>query len=241
MGLEELYQFFRLFGKITIGTLLIPISIAFWYYRVLLRPLKFFLTFLVTIFCLEMLVQFFIWYATYYYEQIKDILIYWNISDTNFLGIFFHLASIYFLGNFYRLIIEEKIRKKILLVTYGLMIAIIINYLFIEGYNTYGVFAPNVVNVFLICLSVLHLYLVSSQSTFPVKRNPYYWISVAILISNLAGIMLNFIGDVTYEENYALFIVMTTGNNFFSIIRYLLFGIAFYHASYAKYLYPYNR
>lgn len=239
---QQLTALFALFSKYTALAVAIPIVVGIWKWRDLLKPLKVFWWFRVVILMLEGLLQFFYWYVTKYYDQVKDILTYWQISDTNFLGILFHLTKFIFIGYFYYLILPLKYGKWILRISVLLSIAAVINYLFIEGYRVFGIFSPNAVSVFAIGTSAFYLWhLTRKQLLLPFKRNPYYWLSLAILLPYLAGIMISFIGDVTFDENFALFVVLSIGKNVFFIISYFLMAIGFYHASYAKYLYPYNR
>jgi len=172
------------------------------------------------------------------FKLIEPFLTYFGIPDTSFLGIFFYGLSLLFIGRFYYILLGRANRGEIILATsYLLLFSAIINYLFIEGYKVYGKFNPAAVAIFLFISAVYYLYhLFRSNLALPIRRNPYFWISLGIIIPNIIGVFLFIVGDVVHKEDYQLFTTLSSFKNAFLIIGQILMAIGFYHAPYSRFI-----
>lgn len=180
----------------------------------------------------------FVWFATRYYEKIKHLLDYFNIKNTNFLEILFYINDFIFLGWFYYLLLgKQPYGKWIRLISIGLLIATIVNYLFIEGHTVFGVFNPTADAIFVFSIAAFYLwYLYRSHLMLPLQKNPYFWISFGLIVPHVIGFFLFLVGDITYEEDFKLFVIMSIIKNCFLILAQVLFAIGFWRARYAQYL-----
>ncbi len=233
----NLHTLFITFGKILIAAMIIPIIAAIIQLKHLNKPLKIFLLYRIISLLFNLLENTFYYFAVKYYKQIEPYLTYWGIDDTSFLSILYQVNNIIFLGWFYYLLIPQKYGKLINRVAIFLFIAVVVNYLFIEGYQDFGKFNPNATAIFTFSIAAFYLwYLYKSYLTLPINKNPYFWLSIAVIIPYLIGFFLFFVGDITHEEDYRMFVILSIVKNSFLIIGQILMAIGFWQARYAKYL-----
>lgn len=232
-----LHSFFIGFGKIATIIMILPIVMAIWQRKYLNKALMLFLVYQILALAFNLLEQTFYYFAVKYYEIFKPYLDYWEIQDTSFLSILYHLNNFAFLGWFYFLLFPAKYGKWIKWIAIILFVAVLVNYLFIEGYQGYGKFNPVATAVFTFGVAFFYLwYLYRSHLILPLTKNPYFWLSFALIIPYLIGFFLYLVGDVTHEENYQLFVMMSIAKNFFLIIAQVLMAIGFWRARYARYI-----
>lgn len=233
----SLQAFFIAFGKVVTGTMLIPIAVGLWQWKYLSKALRIFFVYVCVTFGLFLLEHAFYYFAVTYYTDLKPFLDYWAIQDVNFLSILFQLDDLILLAWFYYLLFPPKQADRILWVTIGLIILVVINYRYIEGYHVFGSVNYTVVAIFVTGVAFGYLYrLYRSQLTLPLTKNPYFWMSLALIIPQLIGLFLLLIGDISHEENYALFITMSLTKNVFLLVSQLLMAVGFWRARYARYV-----
>lgn len=227
-----------LIGKITVAISCIPIITGLYRRKALNQPLFLFLVFKILSLCVNLFEQLIIWISITNYKWIEPYLSYFDIQDTSFIGIFFYILSFIFIGKFYYLLLGKENKGNIILwVSYLLLFCCIVNYLFIEGYKVYGKFNPAVVAIFSFTSAVYYLYhLFRANLALPVRRNPYFWLSLGIILPNVIGIFLFIVGDVVHREDYQLFTTLSSFKNAFLIIGHLLMAIGFYHAPYTRFI-----
>lgn len=237
MSEAELNNLFLISGRAYIVSMIIPIIAAVWERKVLNKPLKVFLWYIIILLLANLLEQAFIWAVNTWQEFFVPILQKAGIGDTNFLSIIYDLPAFAFLGWFYFLLLPAKYSKWIKWIAISLFVAVLVNYLFIEGYQGYGKFNPNATAIFTFGAAFFYLWhLYRSHLVLPLTRNPYFWLSFALIIPYLIGFFLYLVGDVTHEENYQLFVMMSVAKNFFLIIAQILMAVGFWRARYAKYI-----
>lgn len=227
-----------LISKITTVIMLIPIVVGVYNYKKLNKPIKIFLWFCIAKFCVNLLHQAFIWAVNNYKAFFVPILNYWQIKDTNFMGILSYLTDFAFLGwYFYYVIPNENISKSIKWLSIFLFIAAITDYLFIEDFRTFGVFNPAAIAVFDFVLPVISLwFLYRENSRVPLSKNPYFWFAMGLFIPHLVSFFLYLAGDTIHREDYGLFLKISIGKVIFSIIGQILLAIGFYHARFAQFI-----
>ena len=225
-------------AQITIGISTIPILVALYRKSYLNKALWVFLTYKILSLAVNLAEQFFIWYATKHYESLAPYLNYFGIGDTNFIGILYHILVFVFIGKYYRLLLGKiNYGNVVLWISYALLLAVSINYFFIEGYRVYGKFNHVAVAVFMAGSATFYLYhLYRSNLALPIARNPYFWISIGIILPNLIGIFLFITGGAFHQEDYRFFTILTSFKNIFLIFGHVLVAIGFYHAPYTRFI-----
>jgi hypothetical protein len=227
------------YGRIALSTLIIPIIMGLWQGRVMNRPLRFFLFYLASGLTIALLEQLFIWSTTKYYPTLKPYLDYWKIEDTNFYQILYYLKNFALLGWFYSLLLPNSVSIWVKRVSIFLLFAALINYLFIEGYLVFGVFNPIADAVFCFVLPLIYLgFLYQKDSIVPLSKNPYFWISLGMVVPNLLNLIFQFIGNQLLETDFILFAKLTIGKNGITVIGHILLAIGFYYARYVKFMSP---
>lgn len=231
-------KLFLLIGNITTAIILIPIVVALWHWRSLNTPLKIFFWYRVLAFIFNLLEQLLVFLARTYRDVSVPILNKWNIHDTNFLTILYHVNTVFMVGWFYALLFPTPIyRICIKTIANTLLITLIINYLFIEGFREYGIFNPNATAIFAFLIAAIYLnYVYTSHLILPIGKNPYFWISAGLIIPYLISFYLFIIGNFTYEQDYGLFVVLSIVKNLFMIIGQIFVAIGFRNARYVRYL-----
>jgi hypothetical protein len=238
LDLKILKAYMKLFAKIETAIMLVPITVAFYNRNYLNRPLKIFLWFCIAKFSVNFIHQSIIWIVTEYQDKWVPILNKWQITDTNFMGILAYLTNFGFLGwYFYQVIPHDKIAKGIRWLSMGLFIFAIIDYLFIEDFRAFGIFNPSASAIFCFILPLIHLwFLYREDSRVPLSKNPYFWISMGLLIPNLVGCFLHFVGNGIYDADFPLFTKITIGRSCLSMFGQILLAIGFNNARFAQFL-----
>lgn len=238
--MEDFYNgLLILTARINISIMLLPIVVAIFIRKEFNKPLHIFLIYCLVTLAINLLEQAFIWGVTKYYEQCKTYLVYWNIGDTNFLQILYYLKDFIFLGWFYSLLVPKQYNISIKWIAALLSLVATINYLFIEGYNVYGTFNPAADAIFSFALPAFYLWFMYRENlSFPIKKNPYFWISFGLIFTNLIGLFLYLVGDTIYGDDFILFAKISIGRNIFDMISQMLLAIGFWHSPYAKYVTP---
>lgn len=229
-------------AKITTYTMLLPIVVAIWQRRYLNNALRVFLYYCIASFLLALLEQGVYWATDNYWEFLKPFFEYYEISSLNFFQIFFVLKNYIFLAWFYFLILPKKYGIGIKYLAIFLSTASIINYLFIEGYHVIGVFNPIAESIFRIIIPAFYLwFLFKNLIHFPIKKNPYFWFSFGLALSNLVTLFYYLIANSIYKPEFILFTKLGIAKNGFEIIALILFSIGFWHAPYVKFVEHLNK
>ncbi len=160
-----------------------------------------------------------------------------NINNTNCFAIlsYFHILI---LGVYFSTAIpskKAKIYTKYLSIFLFLIIAF--DYFFFTGYNNYSSFSQTILAIYGLILPSIHLwYIYRDDSKVALNKNPYFWISLGLLLPNIMTLWLELFGSTLYDEDFILFCQVSIGNSVFYCISMMLIARGFYFARYAKYL-----
>ena len=236
--IQALNRLIVFLGKVATVAMILPIIVAIANFRYLNRPLKIIFWFSIFRLFVSLITQFIIWVVSTYQNYFVPILNRWDIHNMSFISILAHLNNFGLLGWYFSLIIEDKKIKYIIrLISVFLFITAIINYIFIEGYKSPNVFNSTSSNIFCFLLPLIHLwFLYGEDSKVPIAKNPYFWISLGLIIPNLTGLITSIIGKKLKQTDPALFFQVDIGYAVLQIFGYLLIAIGFYYARYTKYL-----
>ncbi|MBL7783229.1 MAG: hypothetical protein JNM22_18510 [Saprospiraceae bacterium] len=163
-----------------------------------------------------------------------------SISDTNFLRYTFHINNFTLLGWFLYLILKPRSVTMALTTRWlsiALLIAVTINYFFIQGYNVAGGFNSTVSALYCFTLPLLSMWFIfNHESRVPLGHNPYFWINLGLIIPNILGIFLYFAGDILSREDYVLYARLNIAKYLIEMLAQILTAIGFYYAKNVKYL-----
>ncbi len=225
------------FGRLTIITMALPVIVAILYKKYWNKALYAAFLFCLATLGVNLFEQALIWSINTYTDFFLPYLEYWEISNTFFLNILYYLKNLLLLGWFYSLVFPVKPFNSIILyASYILATAAIISY-FIEGYQNMGVVNPAIDTVFIILLPLIYLW-VSRKSSLriPLKKNPYFWISLGLLVPNSLGLFLFFSGDYIHAKNYILYCQLFSVKNVFEIIGQVFISLGFIYAYHARFI-----
>lgn len=227
-----------LFGKVTTIAMLIPVVVALSRKALHNRPLRVIFWYCLLSFLINAFEHTLIWAVNTYTSFFRPALDYWEIEYFFFLTILYYLKDFLLLGLFYSLIFPiQPFNRFILWSGRILALAATINYLFIDGYNVFGVFNPLTDAVFIVALPLLYLWFSQQQSLrIPLKKSPYFWISLGLLLPNLLSLFLYFTGDYIHRTAFILYAKFSTIKNAFEIAGQILIAIGFLHARYARFI-----
>lgn len=225
-------------GKSVIAISLIPLVFGLFKWQKLNKTLKIFWFFLLGALILYLFEQVFVWSVSRSLEFWRPIRKAFNISDTNFLRYPYHLLNFSLLGWFlYRTLLPNSFAVWVKRLSIALIIAVTINYFFIQGHNMAGGFNSTVSAIYCFALPLISMWLLyNSDHKVPLTHNPYFWINLGLIIPSLVGLFLYFAGDEIYKENFALYAQLTIFKSGIEMVAQVLTAIGFYYARNAKYL-----
>lgn len=227
-----------IFSKVTLGFKVLPIFIAIWNRRNLNKSLKVLLSHKIAAVSIGLFVQLFIWVATYHIYIIMPFIKAFKIENTNFFQILYYTIDFVLIGYFFSLILKPyRLSELIKVISSIFLISIIINYLFIEGHNVYGVFNPVCDAIFTFIIPLLYMWFLFKKTTIvPLNKNPYFWVNVGLIVTNLVALYGFFVGNKLQQTDFILYVKISILNQISSIIGSVLIAIGFYYARYTKYL-----
>lgn len=239
MNIETYYiRLFILYAKIVTATMLIPIVVALMNFRKLNRPLKLFLLYLAVDFLIALFMQTFIWATGTYKDYFKPLLDKWGIHDTNFISIINFLTTFILLGWYFSSVFKSiRIQKTIKIISALLFTIAIIENFFGHDFRNYDSFNATTYAIFCMALPLFHLWFVYNTMTeVTIRKNPYFWIDIGLLIPNMMGLFLHLAGNKLYETDMILYFKLSIAKYYFVMLSQILLAISFYYARYTKYL-----
>lgn len=231
-------DFFIQFGRITIATMIIPVIVALFYKKQWNRPLRVAFIYCLLTFGINLFEQVIIWLINNYTAFFLPYLKRWSIGNTFFLIILYYLKNYLVLGWFYSLIFPiVPFNRYIIWAGRTLALVAIINHCFIEGFRDLGVFNPIINSVFMTVLPLLYLWVSQKHSSrIPLKKNPYFWISLGLLVPKVVVFFQDLAGDYIYGSDFILYVKVQTAVNSLEILGQVLIAIGFVHSRYARFI-----
>jgi len=221
-----------IFGGITIATMIIPVMVAIVFRNTWNKPLSVSFLYCLITFILNVLEYIFVWLVNNYTPIFQPFLDYWKIDNTNFFLIFYYLKNFLLIGWFYSLIFPLKIfNKYIKYISSFLAITVFVNYLFVVGYQRISFLNSSSNALFIVLLPLIYLWFSSKYSLhIPLRKNPYFWISIGLIIPNLLGFFVYTSEGYIYEHNFILYCQLYSLKNAFEIIGQILIAKIYKYA-----------
>lgn len=228
MNLHEAHQLLIFNGQIATVFSYIPVVIIFYRFRYFKNiPLRWLFLYNLIYAMLNLFSAWFIDFATVHYDVLGPYLQKLNIYNTFFLEPFFYLSDIIFLSLFIRDSIEDiQIKKNLNVIRWILIIFILLNTIFGEGYTEYQTIGSSVKNVFLLYVSILLLRRIL-YSSFQQKsyKIPYFWICLSILVSVLGAGLIDFVSNRMYNDTEIIYYNAHVVVDLFYDISYIFMAI----------------
>jgi hypothetical protein len=231
-------QLFKIFSKIVIATMIIPIVVALPFIKKFNRPLRVFLYYLIGAFFVGLFSQIFIWATGAFIGFFKPILEEWAIKDTNFISIGAYLVNFSLLGWYFSSVFSSlQIQKSIKIISLFLILFAIVDNFFIHDWRAYNSDVATLSAVFCMVLPLFHLgFVYRTMTEIPIAKNPYFWIDLGLLVPNVLGLFLHFVGAKLFDTDKSLYYQVSMAKYYFVILSQFFFAYSFYLARYTKYL-----
>lgn len=216
----------------------LPIIIGFLKRKHFSNSIKIFYLYLIVDLLIAFVIQLFIWSVAKFPDTLVPIVKELGITSTNFFIILYNINVVGVLGWYFSSVISApKISKPIKWASWILVLLMILNYFFIEGYQDLGVFNPTAASICGFVFPLIHLwYLFRQDYQLVLARNPYFWIALGLVVATLLGLFQSIAGDQLFKTDYPLFAKFNISKNGLIIISFLFFGISFWQAENTAYL-----
>lgn len=174
------------------------------------------------------------------YMFFLPFLTHFQIQDTSFLNILYYLNNTLLLGLFYRSLFKKTPPKqsyKILLITIMVSFFEIGIYIFIDGHNKPGRINPVLDSIFCAGLPLFYLWhWYQNESSLLIKpyRNPYFLISIGLVLQNLLSFLYFLVLEKLFQTDTSTYDLFTSIKSLVQLSSIFIFLLAFYYSRYAK-------
>lgn len=174
-----------------------------------------------------------------FWKSIFPFLQQFGISDTNFTSPFNYLIKFIFLSLFFRDLFQNTLKKRFFqYLMYALVVFELVMVFVFKSYQGYDSLSSTVKNLFIIGGVSLFLYQFYRTDTgkVPLGKNPYFWISLGLLLPALAEIFLEFIFTKLYQTDLEQFYKLYLFRNASQIVGFTLLIVGIWQAKYLRFL-----
>lgn len=227
-----------IFSQIAFYISFVPVVIGTLKRKLFSKSLHIFYGYLLIDLLIAASIQLFLWSIKQYPDVMIPLLEQWKISDTNFFNIFYKVNTVAMLGWYFSTIIPNISVAR--LIKWGsrlLVVLMIINCLFIEGFRVAGFFSPTVATICGFVFPAIHLwYLFREDQVLILTRNPYFWIALGLVVSNVLRFFFTLTGQQLFDADFVLFSQLNVFTDVLVGIGYLFFGLGFFYAHNVEFL-----
>jgi hypothetical protein len=239
MNSIDINNLLLILSKVAVVAMIITVAFSLFHKEYWNNALKIFYNYLVTSLIIALMLQ--LIFIILFKNQDYFIVVFkkYGLKDMSFISIFSHITIFYFLGEYFTLVLQSNLlTNKIKIIYKFLILACIINYLFIEGYQVQSVFNSITTALFCCILSCIHLWYLFNdlQTKVIINKNPYFWLCLGLLIPNLINLFSYTIGKKLENTDFKLFQISNIFNDSLQILGYFFIAVGFYYARYTKYL-----
>lgn len=219
-------------GQFIIPALCIPVIIGLWKWKDLNQPMKKFSIYLLVFFLINIFDLVYVLTAERYLEFFEPWLAFTNFTLT-FSLIAYQLNTFILLGLFFTYLFPKPSDKMIIkVVSVGLAILVVITYILEQGWRNYGIIGPISEAGFCFIIPLIYLWHLSRRHLgIPLYKNPYFLISLGLILPNLIGFILFLLGNFILEHQPILFYQLSLLNNIFLVLSITLFSFAFWRSN----------
>ncbi len=236
---ERFYNTCLMYSSIVVEIVLaITVLIAYKRKKYFNMPLTIFFYYLVAMLGTLLLMSLVTWASSTYQDYWAPILKRLGIDNTNFFAILGYCNTFILLGLYFSKVFPEvRFRAYILPLSWVLLAIASIDYFFVTGYNQYSSFSQTLVGFYILLMPMAHLwYLYRTSNKVPLNRNPYFWISMGLVLPSILSTWLELYGSKLYVANFILFCQVSFCSTFFYCAGQFLITVGFYYARYVQYL-----
>jgi hypothetical protein len=162
-----------------------------------------------------------------------------GIQDFNFTGPFNYLIKFIFLGLFFRDLCKNRQEKYFFqYLIYVLVLFELVQVFVFKSYQGYDSLSSTLKNIFILGSTGLFTYKLyrTSSNGISLQKNPYFWITLGLMLPALAEIFLEFIFTKLYQTDLLSFYKLYLIRNASQISGFTLLVIGFWQAKFLRFL-----
>jgi hypothetical protein len=226
-------------GQLATAAMLIPLLMALFSWQQLNKALTVYFYYCLVTFLLDLSEATFVWSVKHNKDFFVPIFNAYHIKNTNFLRICFNIKNFIFVGLYFRTVLP-RVWQKIWVwrVSLSLLFICLINYCFIQGINFAAGFNGVVDIIWSLILPLVAMwYEFNRDSLVPLKRNPYFWINLGLIIMGVLSLFFYLVTlklQATDPNNLLAKLAIAKNGVYLLSLGFVTVG--FYHARYTKYL-----
>jgi hypothetical protein len=174
-----------------------------------------------------------------YFGKISPILKALEIQDTSFIGSFSYFLKFIFLSLFFRDLFQDPLKKRFFqYLMYALVVFELVQVFVFKSYQGYDSLSSTVKNVFILGGTGLFMYKLYRADSHGISlyKNPYFWLTLGLMLPALAEIFLEFIFTKLYQTDLLGFYKLYLVRNASQIVGFTLLIVGVWQAKYLRFL-----
>jgi hypothetical protein len=162
-----------------------------------------------------------------------------GIQDFNFTAPLNYLIKFIFLSLFFRDLFQNPLKKRFFqYLMYALVLFELVMVFVFKSYQGYDSLSSTVKNVFILGSTGLFMYKLYRADSHGITlyKNPYFWLTLGLMLPALAEIFLEFIFTKLYQTDLLSFYKLYLVRNASQIVGFTLLIVGVWQAKYLRFL-----
>jgi hypothetical protein len=175
----------------------------------------------------------------YFHSIVLPIIKFWGLKDMNFLAPLSYLIKFIFLSLFFRDLFQNPLKKRFFqYLMYALVLFELVMVFVFKSYQGYDSLSSTVKNVFILGSTGLFMYKLYRADSHGITlyKNPYFWLTLGLMLPALAEIFLEFIFTKLYQTDLLSFYKLYLVRNASQIVGFTLLIVGVWQAKYLRFL-----
>ena len=177
------------------------------------------------------------------YKWVDDIFPFlqnhFGIQDFNFTAPINYLIKFIFLSLFFRDLFQDPLKKRFFqYLMYALVVFELVQVCVFKSYQGYDSLSSTVKNVFILGSTGLFMYKLYRADSHGISlyKNPYFWLTLGLMLPALAEIFLEFIFTKLYQTDLLSFYKLYLVRNASQVVGFTLLIVGVWQAKYLRFL-----
>ena len=174
-----------------------------------------------------------------FWESIFPYLQQIGIKNTNFTDPINYLIKFIFLSLFFRDLFQDPLKKRFFqYLMHALVVFELVQVFVFKSYQGYDSLSSTVKNVFILGSTGLFMYKLYRADSHGITlyKNPYFWLTLGLMLPALAEIFLEFIFTKLYQTDLLSFYKLYLVRNASQIVGFTLLIVGVWQAKYLRFL-----
>jgi uncharacterized integral membrane protein len=175
----------------------------------------------------------------YYTSHVKPFLELFGIQQITFLNPVHYFVRFIFLSLFFRDLFRNPLKKRFFqYLMYALVVFELVQVFVFKSYQGYDSLSSTVKNVFILGGTGMFMYKLYRADSHGISlyKNPYFWLTLGLMLPALAEIFLEFIFTKLYQTDLLSFYKLYLVRNASQIVGFTLLIVGVWQAKYLRFL-----